>query len=281
MVSRSTDDLQTVGAYQILGRLGRGGMGVVFRGRHRNHMVAARQGGDVAIKVMHDEYARDAHYKEQFDKEAALCMELYHSNIVRPFDLVLEHDTLALVMTLVEGETLRERLERTGPIPSTVALPLFRQLLDAIGYAHSEGVIHRDLKPSNIVISTAGQIQVLDFGIAKDMTEGTERTGRVMGTIDYMAPEQYQDAGIVEARADVYALGITLYEMLAGRLPWTLETPVHVIAAIKAQESFPPPTTFYPFISDVLVDVLYRATRADPAQRISSISAFHAALAGL
>ena len=195
-------------------------MGTVYRGRHRSPEIAARQGGEVAIKVMHPHIARNESFAERFEREASLGLKLDHPGICRVHDLVVDGGVLALVMELVEGEPLSELIgTTTGPIPWGRAWPMLEQLLDSVTYLHAQGVLHRDIKPENILVGSGGQLKLLDLGIAKDAGSGKTKTGVGMGTVDYMAPEQHTDAGKVDERADVYALGMTLYEMLAGRLP--------------------------------------------------------------
>jgi serine/threonine protein kinase len=269
----------SVGAYRILGDLGRGGMGVVHRGRHRTAAIAKRQGGEVAIKVLHAQYAQDDAFRDRFEREASMGLKLDHPGIVKVYDLVIDGGNLALVMDLAEGRPLSEVIgKETGPIPWERAWPMFKQMLDAVAYAHKHNVVHRDIKPENVIVSSSGQLKILDFGIAKDMEGGKTKTGTGMGTVDYMAPEQYTDAKSVDQRADVYALGMTLYEMLAGRLPWESNTTEFQVMTVKSRGDFPPPTDFYPEIPEWIVQVVKAATAVKPAERIQSIAAFVAAL---
>ena len=269
----------SVGAYRILGDLGRGGMGVVHRGRHRTAAIAKRQGGEVAIKVLHAQYAQDEAFRDRFEREASMGLKLDHPGVVKVYDLVIDGGNLALVMDLAEGRPLSEVIgKETGPIPWERAKPMFKQMLDAVAYAHKHNVVHRDIKPENVIVSSSGQLKILDFGIAKDMEGGKTKTGTGMGTVDYMAPEQYTDASKVDQRADVYALGMTLYEMLAGRLPWESNTTEFQVMTVKSRGDFPPPTDFYPEIPERIVQVVKAATAVKPAERIQSIAAFVAAL---
>jgi serine/threonine protein kinase len=272
----------SVGAYRILGELGRGGMGVVYRGKHRTAAIAKRQGGEVAIKVLHAQYAQDEVFRDRFEREASLGLKLEHPGIVKVHDLVVgEGGTLAIAMELAEGRPLSEVIgQETGPIPWDRAWPLFKQLLNAVDYAHAQGVVHRDLKPENVILSSDNRLKILDFGIAKDMEGGKTKTGTGMGTVDYMAPEQYLDAKRVDGRADIYALGMTLYEMLAGRLPWEKNTPEFTILEQKKNGALPPPTDFYPAIPPAVVAVVERATAVKIEDRYRSIKALTAALEG-
>ena len=263
-----------IGSYRILGLLGQGGMGSVYYGRHRSEPMAARQGGDVCIKKMHAQYARDQMYQARFEREAALGLQLDHPGIVKVHDLVTDAGTLALVMELVEGRSLADLIGReTGPIPWDRAWPMFKQLLDAVGHAHEQGVIHRDLKPENVMVTPDGRLKVLDFGIAKEAGSGATRTGAGMGTADYMAPEQHTDAKNVDQRADIYALGMTLYEMLAGRLPWGDELDLVGVMRCKEDAQIPPPTTFYPGIQSDVVKVVMSSLTPEREARPASVDA--------
>ena len=269
----------SVGAYRILGELGRGGMGVVYRGKHRTAAIAKRQGGEVAIKILHAQYAQDEAFRDRFEREASMGLKLDHLGIVKVHDLVIDGGNLALVMDLAEGRPLSEVIgKETGPIPWERAWPMFNQMLDAVAYAHKHNVVHRDIKPENVIVSPSGQLKVLDFGIAKDMEGGKTKTGTGMGTVDYMAPEQYTDASKVDQRADVYALGMTLYEMLAGRLPWDPDATEFSILNLKAKGDLPPPTQFYPEIPGWVVWVVKSAIAVRLDDRIQSVEALFEAL---
>ncbi len=270
-----------VGAYQLLSVIGEGGMGVVYRGRHRSRAIADRQGGDVAIKVMHAQYAHNADYRDRFEREASMGLELQHPGIVAVLDLVVDGGELALVMELVEGTPLTDAVgEVVGPIPWERAWPLFQRLLDAVGYAHDQGVVHRDIKPDNILITPDGAPHVIDFGIAKDVDASGTRTGTGMGTVEYMAPEQYADAKAVDRRADVYSLGMILYEMLAGRLPWDATATQFQILEQKARKQLMSPSAFCSDIPPEIVAALSPALSAEPGERIGSAAEFVTALEG-
>ena len=258
-----------VGAYKIIAPIGQGGMGAVYRGRHRSDTIAERQGGDVAIKVMHAQYARNPDFISRFEREASLGLKLDHPGIVKVHDLVVDAGTLALVMELVEGRSLADLIgKEVGPIPWPRAWPMFEQLLDAVEYAHDQGVIHRDLKPENVMVTPDGRLKILDFGIAKEAGgSGMTATGSGMGTVDYMAPEQHTDAKNVDERADVYALGMTLYEMLAGRLPWGDEVDAVGVLHRKLSGAIPPPTDFYPDIPPEVTQSVTQALLPTPARR--------------
>ena len=272
--------LQEVGAYDLLEVIGEGGCGIVYRARHRTEAIAMRQGGDVCVKTMHTQYANDAAFRARFEREAALGLKLDHQGIVKVHDLVIDAGMLALVMELVEGRSLASLIgQETGPIPWPRAWPLFEQLLDAVGHAHKHGVIHRDLKPDNVMVSADGTLKVLDFGIAKEAGASATRTNRSMGTVDYMAPEQHTDAKNVDRRADIFALGMTLYEMLAGRLPWGGELDAGGVLYQKMTGEIPPPTDFYPGIPTAIATVLMSALATEREARPASVEELRKALA--
>jgi serine/threonine-protein kinase len=206
-------------------------------------------------------------------------IKLEHPGIVRAIEFLKDSGRVALVMELVEGQSMDEMIGTvTGPIPWSRAQPLFQQLLDAVGFAHDHGVVHRDLKPENIIVGSDGALKVLDFGIAKDLSSDKTKTGTGMGTVDYMAPEQYLDAKAVDHRADIYALGMTLYEMVAGRLPWDASSTEFGILEMKKNGVLPPPTEFYPDIPAHVVTAITQATQTEVAERISSTKDFSTAM---
>ena len=268
-----------VGAYRLLGLIGEGGMGMVYRGRHRSATMAKRQGGDVAVKVMHPQYSRSPEYRDRFEREAALGLKLDHANIVSVYDLVVDGGNLALVLEHVDGRPLSELIgEKAGPISWNRAWPLFGRLLEAAGYAHEQGVVHRDLKPENVLVTADGEPHVIDFGIAKDVDGAGTRTGTGMGTVEYMAPEQYTDSRAVDRRADIYSLGMTLYEMLAGRLPWDADAPQFEILEQKARKTLTSPSVFCPDIPREVVAALSPSLSAYPDGRPATTASFARAL---
>ena len=263
-----------IGAYDLYELVGEGGMGAVYRGRHRIPAMAARQGGDVAVKLLHPHLAGKDGWVERFRREAEALATLDHPNIVRVFDVVEEAGRFALVMEWVPGRPLSHVIGReTGPIPWERARGMVAPLLSAVEHAHGRAVVHRDLKPDNIRITPDGTVKVLDFGIARlGESRGRTKTGTGMGTVDYMAPEQYADAKSVDARADVYALGMTIYEMVAGRLPWEPGESEFGVLQRKYKGDIGPPTTFYPSIPPWVVNAIMAALRPDPLQRIESVA---------
>ena len=274
--------VSSMGSYDLLELIGDGGMGSVYRGRHRAAAMAARQGGDVAVKLVHAHLLAKGDISERFRREAEALAALDHPNIVKVHDVVEESGRTAIVMEWVPGRPLSAVIgKETGPIPWERAQDLVGQLLSAVSHAHSRGVVHRDLKPENIVVSLSGEIKLLDFGIARlGESRGRTKTGTGMGTVDYMAPEQFLDAKGVDSRADVYALGLTLYEMLAGRLPWGAADTEFEVMKRKESGQIPPPTEFYPSIPPWVVDGVMAAIRPNPVERTQSVSLLEASLRG-
>jgi serine/threonine-protein kinase len=213
-----------VGVYEVVALIGAGGMGEVYRARD------TRLNRDVALKVLPEIFARDAQRMGRFEREARMLASLNHPNIAAIYGLEESGPIRALVMELVEGPTLAERIAG-GPIPLEEALPIVRQTADAVEYAHDKNVIHRDLKPANIKVTADGTVKVLDFGLAKAMSEdpaegdmsnsptlsmAATRQGVILGTASYMSPEQAKGK-VVDRRADVWAFGCVLYEMTSRK----------------------------------------------------------------
>ena len=215
---------KTLGHYQITSQIGKGGMGEVYQAKDQ------KLDRDVAIKVLPAEFAKDADRVARFQREAKLLASLNHPNIAAIFGLEEFGGTNFLVLELVEGETLADRI-KTGPIPVEDALKLALQIADALEAAHEKGVIHRDLKPANIKVTPEGKVKVLDFGLAKafaaeqehvtlsnspTLSAAATQQGVILGTAAYMSPEQAKGK-TVDKRADVWAFGCVVYEMLTGR----------------------------------------------------------------
>src|SRR5277367_962492 len=205
-----------VGSYKILEKLGQGGMGVVYK--------AVDTGLDrmVAMKVLNPDLSKNPELVERFRSEARAQANLNHTNLATLYAFMVHQGTAIMVMEFVEGETFAQMIRRRGPIPEPEAVPLFRQALLGIGYAHRAGIVHRDIKPSNMMVTTGGIVKVMDFGIAKNLAAGAQkktRTGMTMGTAAYMSPEQILNRD-VDFRSDIYSLGVTLYQMLTAHLPF-------------------------------------------------------------
>ena len=210
------------GRYEILRKLARGGMATVYLASDR------RLTRTVAIKVMHDSLGGDTDFVSRFDREARAAARLSHPNVVAVFDQGMDAGRPYIVMEYVEGCTLRHVITREAPMEPARALDLLLPVINAVAAAHEAGIIHRDIKPENVLISDRGQIKVADFGLARAVTAHTAtQTGTLIGTVSYIAPELVT-TGKGDTRADVYALGVVLFEMLTGRKPHTGETPIQV-----------------------------------------------------
>src|SRR5215831_5759163 len=267
---------QQIGVYQILAPLGRGGMGVVYRAHDE------RLNRDVAIKVLPAEFARDANRIGRFEQEARATSALNHPNILTIHDIGSHEGSLYIVEELLEGENLRALL-RSGALPVKQALEFAQQITAGLSAAHEKGVIHRDLKPENLFVTIDGRLKILDFGLAKlkpstpvngaDSQSPTPKPltnpGTVMGTALYMSPEQARGLE-VDARTDIFSVGVVLYEMIAGQSPFADATTVDVIAAILERE--PPPLQRYAREAPRELDhIVSRALRKDREERYQNI----------
>ncbi|MGC4152878.1 MAG: Stk1 family PASTA domain-containing Ser/Thr kinase [Propionicimonas sp.] len=227
------------GRYEILRKLARGGMAGVYLASDR------RLTRTVAVKVMHDSLGGDPEFVTRFDREARAAARLSHPNVVAVFDQGIDAGRPYIVMEYVEGCTLRHLITREAPMSPERALDLLLPVITAVATAHEAGIIHRDLKPENVLISERGQIKVADFGLARAVTAHTATaTGTLIGTVSYIAPELVT-TGKGDTRADVYALGVVLFEMLTGRKPHTGETPIQVAYA-HVHNEIPAPSTQAP-----------------------------------
>jgi eukaryotic-like serine/threonine-protein kinase len=272
-----------IGSYEVTAEIGKGGMGEVYRARD------AKLGRDVAIKVLPASFARDPERMARFEREAKVLASLNHPNIATIHGLEDSNGAHALVMELVEGPTLADRIA-TGPIPIDEALRIARQIADALEYAHERGIVHRDLKPANIKISRDDAVKILDFGLAKavegdassmDMANSPTLThmatmqGVLLGTAAYMPPEQAK-AKPVDRRADIWAFGCVLYEMLTGKMAFQGETVAETLAAVLTKE---PNWSLLPANTPARVRVLLqRCLQKDPKQRLRDIGEARIAL---
>jgi hypothetical protein len=250
------------GRYSLQRELGRGGMGIVFLARD----VALDR--PVAIKLLPPELANQLDYRARFLREAKTAAGLSHPNIV-PIHLVEEHgDLVFFVMAVVDGESLGDRLRRTGPLKPADAAKLLQEVAWALGYAHSRGVIHRDIKPDNILIDKgSGRALVTDFGIARVTTAGTVSQPReVLGTMRYMSPEQASADAVIDGRADLYSLGVTAFVALTGRFPFESDNQMALIAMHVTQPA-PPLLSVNRAVPARLAEAVDRCLAKDPAAR--------------
>jgi serine/threonine protein kinase len=242
----------TIRDYHVIRQLGEGGMGTVYL---VEEPLLDRK---VAVKVLNPELMANQELVERFRQEAKVQSGLVHPGIVQLYTFFKEDGKYCMVMEYVEGETLRALIERTGPLGEARSLKIFGEVLEAVQYAHGRGVIHRDLKPSNIMISDGMTAKVMDFGIAKVLGDhGLTHTGTRMGTVYYMSPEQVLAEKTIDQRTDFYSLGITLYEMLTGKLPYNIDTESEFkIMQQIVEGKIPDPRELYPHISDKTVQLL-------------------------
>jgi len=257
-----------------LGRvLGQGGMAQVYDGRDR--LLDRR----VAVKVLHPVYATDHDFLLRFRREARAAASLSHRGIVTVYDTGQDGDAHYIVMEFVEGRTLAQVLSEHGAMPPERATAIVEDVCEALGVAHDRGLIHRDVKPGNVMLTATGQAKVMDFGIARAIEGATVITTAmsVMGTPRYMSPEQVEGETL-DARSDLYSLGVVLYELLSGRAPFTGPTPI-AVAAQHVGAPPPPLADAVPGLPAGYVTVTERALAKDPAQRPQSAAAFAKELA--
>ena len=255
---------ERIGEFRIVREIGRGGMGVVYEAEQES--LKRR----VALKVLPAHLLAHDHLRARFLREAHAAARLHHTNIV-PVFAVGEHDGMCFyVMQLIAGQSL-DRLAADGPIPAADVVRIGVQVADALAYAHSQGVLHRDIKPSNLLVDDRGAAWVTDFGVAKLVEEANlTRSGDLVGTLRYMPPERF--AGRSDANGDVYALGVTLYEVLAGRPPFPDTTPHHLIHLITHND-LPSLRTVAPHIHRDLETIVLKAAARDVSQRYPDASA--------
>jgi eukaryotic-like serine/threonine-protein kinase len=257
--------------YVIKRKLGSGGMADVYLAEDQE------LGRRVALKLLDDRHASDEQFVERFRREAQSAAGLNHPNIVSIFDRGRAEGTYYIAMEYLDGRTLKELLVRNGPTPVPIAIDYARQILSALSFAHRNGIVHRDIKPHNIVVGGDGRLKVTDFGIARSGTSQMTEVGSIVGTAQYLSPEQARGAP-VDPRSDLYSLGVVLYEMLTGKVPFTGDTPVEI--AMKHLSQVPkPPSEWRPQVPHDLDAVVMRALAKDPEQRYGSAEEMDADLA--
>ncbi len=274
---------QTVSHYRILDKLGAGGMGEVYRASD------SRLGREVAIKILPEPFAADQQRMARFEREAQLLAALNHPNIATIYGLEVVGPTRALVMELVPGPTLADRIAQ-GPLPLDEALPIARQIAEAVEYAHESGIIHRDLKPANIKLTADGKVKLLDFGLAKALEDSpaaggidnsptisvvATRAGIILGTAAYMSPEQAQGKR-VDRRADIWAFGAVLYEMLSGKRLYAGQTTQETLVKVMTEE--PNWKALPADVSAQIQRLVKRCLTKDPKQRLRDIGEARIAL---
>ncbi len=258
------------GRYRVGARIGTGGMADVFLAED------LQLGRQVALKILHRRFAEDQEFVERFRREASSAAGLSHPNVVHVFDRGEWGGTYYIAMEYLPGESLKTLVRRGGPVDPATAIDYVIQILRAARFAHQRGVIHRDLKPHNVIVDEEGRVRVTDFGIARAGASDMTQTGSIMGTAQYLSPEQAQGHA-VSAASDIYAIGIVLYELLTGTLPFDGETAV-TIALKQVSEAPMPPSAVNPAVPPALDAVVLRALAKDPQQRFASAGEFIAAL---
>lgn len=267
---------ENVGPYRILDQLGQGGMATVFKAYHAN------LDRYVAIKVLHAAFKEDPNFEKRFQREAKVVANLEHPNIVPVYDFSEHEGSPYLVMRFIEGETLKARLTR-GAMPPDEAIAMIDKVGDGLAYAHEKGVLHRDIKPSNIMLTNEGQVFLADFGLARiaQAGESTLSQDMMLGTPAYISPEQARGERNLDARTDIYSLGVILYEMVVGQVPFSADTPFAVIHD-HIYSPLPTPRSLNPSVPESVERVLLKALAKDRDDRFENArqltDAFHNAV---
>ncbi|MEW9667569.1 Stk1 family PASTA domain-containing Ser/Thr kinase [Ammoniphilus sp. 3BR4] len=251
------------GRYEVEQRIGGGGMAVVYKA-HDNLLNRT-----VALKILRSQFGHDDDFIGRFRREAQAAASLSHPNVVNVYDVGEEDDIQYIVMEYIEGLTLKELITQKGKLDLEQAIHIAIQICDALEHAHHNHIIHRDIKPHNILIGSRGRVKVTDFGIARAVTSATiTHTGSVIGSVHYFSPEQAR-GGISGEKSDLYSLGIVMYEMLTGQVPFSGDSPISV-ALKHLQENIKPPREINPDIPQSIENVIMRALVKDPLHRYQS-----------
>lgn len=261
----------TIGDYQIVGMLGAGGMGKVYKVRN---VISDRV---EALKVLLPDLATEPDLADRFVREIKVQASLEHPHIAALHTALRVDNQLLMLMEFVEGETLDQRL-KSGPLPVVEAVEYIAQTLSALSYAHQRGVVHRDIKPANMMLTPEGAIKLMDFGIAKAATDRKlTMTGTTMGSLYYMSPEQIQGAANLDARSDLYSVGVSLYELVTGKRPFDGDSQFAIMAA-HLEKTPVPPVTIDPRLPAELNDIILLSVAKDPNTRFQTANAFRNAL---
>ncbi len=262
-----------LGKYTIQDKIGEGGMGEVFVAEHR------RMRRPVVVKILHSRAMSSRQSARRFQREVEAAARLHHPHIVTAFDADEEDGVHFLVLEYVEGEPLGEVVTRDGPLPLEVALSYVLQAALGLEYAHSQGIIHRDIKPNNLLVDRGGTVKILDMGLARfddgsrstvvEGSDGLTRRNQIVGTVEYMAPEQVDDSSAADGRSDIYSLGCTLFRLLAGRPPYEGDSVVQTLLAHRV-EPIPSVRKLRPDAPRMLDQVLQRMMAKSPADRYAN-----------
>ena len=264
-----TEGMYIADRYEILGKVGAGGMSDVYKAKDLT------LGRFVAIKVLKAEFSEDINFVTKFRSEAQAATGLEHPNIVNIYDVGSENGLHYIVMEYVEGITLKTYIEKKGQLSFKEAVSIAIQVGRGIEAAHNKNIVHRDIKPQNIMISTEGKVKVTDFGIARAATSNTISSD-VMGSVHYSSPEQARN-GFVDGKSDIYSLGIVMYEMVTGRVPFDGDTTV-AVAIQHLQEEMVPPSVYAPNLPISMEKIILKCTQKNPDRRYSSMTALLADL---
>ncbi len=252
-----------LGNYEIIGKIGDGGLGTVYKARQIS------MNREVALKVLHKKWLNDEEFKKRFFLEARLAGRLSHQNLIQVFDVGKDRGLLYFSMEFVDGETVEDMIERDGPLEVSKAIDITMQVLRAIAYIKKHDIVHRDIKPGNIMLTRGGVAKLGDFGFVKHKLEAAIATeGEVLGTPDYISPEQAMGKENIDWRSDQYSLGCSLYHMLTGKPPYEGSGSAVMRQHIKAD--LPDPRTINPKIPDSVCHILERMLAKDPNDRYQS-----------
>ncbi|MGC4035063.1 MAG: serine/threonine-protein kinase [Chitinophagaceae bacterium] len=262
---------ENVYGYQVTAKLGSGGMGDVYRATDNT------LGREVALKMLHPYLTKDSLFLDRFKKEARVLAKLVHPNIAVIYNFLEQNGNFVMVMEYVDGDNLDDLLRKHGVLPIQLLVPIFVQALEGLQHAHKKEILHRDIKPANIMLTSEGNLKLMDFGIAKIANEQRlTQVNKIVGTIEYMAPEliEGKDASIA---SDLYAMGITLYELVSGNPPFENETDYNLMQAILKNKPVVP-DKINPSVPATLSEIILKSIEKNPADRYADARSFQQAL---